>query len=374
MGDPIRIVVADDSSVARRVIGKALDGIEDIEIVGTGANGQQALEKVARHHPDAIVLDVEMPVMDGLEAVSRIRDTDRKIPIVMFSAYTSKGAEVTIDALSRGASAYVTKPTADHDLESAISRIRDELPPLLRALVHRPTDVSERDIRRRFEAGEPMPQSAIPTPPAPAPPGTAQPPKSREPIRINVIALGISTGGPRALAEVIPNLPRSLAVPILAVQHMPPEFTRALADRLDQTSDLTVREAQGGESPAPGEMWIAPGGRHLEVRSRADGVRLVITDGPPENSSKPSVDVLFRSVATVYGERALGVVMTGMGYDGMLGSGVIRSSGGQVIVQDEASSTVWGMPGSTANAGHADAIVPLDDMAAELHRRSQIGR
>jgi two-component system chemotaxis response regulator CheB len=285
-----------------------------------------------------------MPVMNGIEAVRALRRTHPRLPVVMFSTLTERGASATLDALAAGATDYVTKPSNVGSILESQSSIRQQLIPKLKALTA---------ARRR---------------PAATVPPTPRTPAARR-VRaggFGVLAIGCSTGGPDALATLIPALPADLAVPVVVVQHMPPVFTRLLAARLDSQSHVSVAEAVHGEPLVPGRVLIAPGGSHLVVRRAGTSVVAELTEDPPENFCRPAVDVLFRSVASVYGERVLAAVLTGMGRDGEKGAGAIRTAGGEVVVQDEATSVVWGMPGAVATAGQADRVLPLEQIGPHL--------
>jgi two-component system chemotaxis response regulator CheB len=346
---PIRVLVVDDSVVIRRLLRDVLSADPLIEVVGTASNGHIALAKVTQLSPDLVVLDVEMPELDGLATLRALRASHPQLPVIMFSSATARGAAVTIEALLLGANDYVTKPSNVGSLGMAIDRVREELVPKVKALCGAP--------------------SGLPPSPVPSRPGSAAARPALPPSRIDVVAIGVSTGGPTALAQVLSSLPGDLPVPAVIVQHMPPVFTRYLAERLDAQCALRVSEAGGGEALEPGHVWIAPGDSHLVVH-RLDGrVGLRTHQGPPENSCRPAVDVLFRSVAETFGPHAIGVVLTGMGYDGRRGCESIRAAGGQVLAQDEASSVVWGMPGAVVAAGLADVVVPLDRIASEVTRR-----
>ncbi len=345
-GGRIRVLIVDDSVVIRRLVSDVLAADPSVEVVGTANNGRMALDRVAELKPDAVTMDVEMPVMDGIQAVRALRRTNPRLPIVMFSTLTERGGAATLDALAAGASDYVTKPSNVGSITESQQSIRDQLIPKLKALA---------GARRVIGAPVPLPP--------PAPPKVPRKARSQP---FSVLAIGCSTGGPDALARVLPLLPADLGVPVVVVQHMPPLFTRLLAQRLDGSCALSVSEAQAGDTVTAGRVLIAPGGQHLEVHRSGVSVVARLTDAPPENFCRPAVDVLFRSVARVYGERALGVVLTGMGRDGEKSSREIRDGGGEVFAQDEASSVVWGMPGAVAQAGQADRIVPLDRMASEI--------
>jgi two-component system chemotaxis response regulator CheB len=353
-----RVLVVDDSVVVRRLVSKALEAEDEVEVVGVAADGKVALANIERLTPDVVILDVAMPVMDGLAALAEIRQRWPVLPVIMFSTLTSRGAEVTLDALALGASDYVLKPSGA-DAASSMSQIRADLLPRIAALLPQARESHERTTSR------------LPARPPPPVGDVAKPTGPLE--RIDVVAIGVSTGGPTALAELIPTLPADLPVPIAIVQHMPPMFTRILAERLEHRSALRVVEARDGERLRPGTVHIAPGDRHLAIGAR-DREVLHVYDGPHENSCRPSVDPLFRSVAAGYGPHALGVVMTGMGSDGLRGAELLAARGARLLVQDEATSVVWGMPGFVARAGLAEDVVPLGQLGREILRRVAVGR
>jgi two-component system, chemotaxis family, protein-glutamate methylesterase/glutaminase len=353
---PIRILVVDDSIVIRKVLCDALNSDPEIEVAGTASDGRIALAKITQLNPDLITLDVEMPNMSGLETIAEIRKLHSKLPIIMFSTLTERGASTTLDALALGATDYVTKPSNTGSLDGTMARIKQDLLPKIKAL-----------CGRRFsdKAGaQPLAKRAI----APA---TRLP---RPVARIDILAIGTSTGGPNALAELLPAIPLDFPVPIVIVQHMPPLFTRMLAERLNKQSVIRVHEGEAGKTLEPGHAWIAPGDHHMIVERRGTSVQLAINQAAQENSCRPAVDVLFRSVAAVFGPNALAVVLTGMGSDGVLGSRMVREVGGRVYVQDEATSVVWGMPGQTVAAGWADSVFPLQAMASEIDRHVRASR
>jgi two-component system, chemotaxis family, protein-glutamate methylesterase/glutaminase len=353
---PIRILIVDDSAVIRKVLTDGLAGDGGLEVVGTAANGKIALAKIQQVHPDVVTLDVEMPEMDGLETLGAIRKTYPKLPVIMFSTLTERGASTTLDALSLGASDYVTKPSNTGSLDLTLRQLREQLIPKIKALCE----------VRPGAAGAP---AASPLNAKPAPPKAAS-----EFPRIDVLAIGTSTGGPNALAELLPAIPGNFPVPIVITQHMPPLFTRLLAGRLNEKSQLTIREGAVGEVLKPGEAWIAPGDFHMTVEKKGMSVVLALNQAQPENYCRPAVDPMFRSVAKVFGANALAVVLTGMGQDGTNGAQHIREKGGQVLVQDQASSVVWGMPGMVVQSGLADATYSLSAMAGEIGRRVAMKR
>ena len=357
----IRVLIVDDSTVVRRFLTNAIAADPSLEVVGTAANGAIALQKIALLSPQVVTMDIEMPEMSGLEALAAIRRTNPALPVIMVSSLTERGAVATLEALSLGATDYVTKPsgmTAAPELEKE-NFVRDLLPKL-------------KGLGKR---GKPPGAAARIPDRAPAPARAAVQPLVRRPSRVEVIAIGISTGGPNALAELIPALPSDLPVPIVIVQHMPPLFTRLLAERLASKSALRVKEGNGGDPLTAGCAILAPGNFHMMVERAAGGaLQIALNQGALENSCRPAADVLFRSVSEVYGAGVLAIVMTGMGQDGLHGCEAVRARGGQVLVQDEESSVVWGMPGFVADAGLADEVLPLNQIAPAIVRSVRVGR
>ena len=365
---PIRVLIVDDSVVVRRLLTDLLSADPDLEVAGVAADGRIALTKIQALRPDIVTLDVEMPELDGLQTLAAIRTAHPRLPVIMFSALTERAANTTLEALTLGAMDYVTKPSGADGLAAALGQVREQLVPKIKALC----------LRGNPRPRAPGPASAlVPTPsfaPAPTRPAAPAPTLNvRTGGEVDIVAIGASTGGPNALAALLPRIPRGLPVPIVITQHMPPVFTRQLATRLAALSGMDVREAAGGEALTPGSVWIAPGDFHMIVRRDGTNIRLGLHQGPPENSCRPSVDVLFRSVAEVYGGRTLAVVLTGMGQDGLRGCQQLRAEGAQVVAQDEATSVVWGMPGFVARSGLAHAVVPLDLIDHEIVRRVKLG-
>jgi len=355
----IRILVVDDSVVVRRMVSDVLAADPQLEIAGTAANGKIALAKIPQVNPDIVILDVEMPELDGLGTLVGIRKSLPTLPVIMYSTLTQRGAEATLDALSKGATDYVTKPSNVGSAAQGLECIRTELIPKIKGICSRVLG---------FAPSNPL---------AAAGPSKAIPPRlalPRPEERIDIVAIGISTGGPNALASLMPTFPGDFPVPMVIVQHMPPVFTRLLAERLAAKSQIEIKEGYMGAVLEPGCAWIAPGDYHMVVANDNRQVMLRTYQGPPENSCRPAVDVLFRSVAEVYQPHVLAVEMTGMGQDGLRGCQHIREAGGQILVQDQASSVVWGMPGFVANAGLADKVLPLDQLGAEILRRVRFGR
>jgi two-component system chemotaxis response regulator CheB len=353
----IRVLIVDDAVVVRRMLADALGSDPEIEVAGVAANGRIGLARIPQVNPDLVTLDMEMPELDGVQTVTEIRKLYPRLPVIMFSTLTARGASTTLEALAAGANDYVTKPANVGSVQTAMQRVRDELIPKVKALCGRkhaspePSPAPSSQLR----AGKPRPATA----------GAH---------RVEAVVIGVSTGGPNALAAVLPHLPGTLPVPLLIVQHMPPMFTRMLAERLASRSNIVVTEAQEGDRLTPGKAWLAPGDYHMTVVRSGSGPVLRLNQGPPENSCRPAADVLFRSAAEAYRGGTLAVVLTGMGQDGLRGCEVIHDVGGQVLAQDEASSVVWGMPGFVAKAGLADQVLPLERMAPEIIRLVGHGR
>lgn len=363
------VVVVDDSVVVRRLLADVLQSDPEIEVVATSSNGRLGVDAVRRLRPDVVVMDIEMPVMNGIEAVREIRTTDRRTPIIMFSTLTERGARATFDALDAGATDYVTKPGQASAVGSGLDTVRLELIPRVRALAGRRARV----VPPRPPAVAPRPGVAVPHPllgasvPARTASGAGVPhtPQvlSRRP---SLVAIGSSTGGPEALARVLGALPSTLAVPVVVTQHMPPEFTQLLSERLDRTCAVTVHHATDGELLQPGTVVIARGGKHLEVVREQCRLVCRLTDAPPVNFCRPAVDVMYRSLARSVGAGVLGVVLTGMGSDGTAGAADLVAAGATLWAQDEATSVVWGMPGSLVGAGCASAVMPLQDIGPAI--------
>lgn len=340
----VRVLLADDSAVMRSLLRMVLEPQPNLEIVAAAANGGEALAAFERLNPDLVLLDIEMPGMNGLEVLSGIRRRNRRVPVIMCSTLTRRGARITLEALTRGATDYVSKPGAQSGVRQGVETLTRDLVPKILALF-------PREAQPRASA-EPRP--AIPSIPLPPP---LHAPK--------VVVIGVSTGGPAALEALLPKLPAGFPLPILIVQHMPRLFTGLLADRLNSLCALRVREAAPDVRPEPGAVDIARGDWHLELTR---DFRLRLHQSEPENFCRPSVDVLFRSAAQACSGRVLGIVLTGMGSDGLAGCRAIRAAGGTVFAQDSATSVIWGMPGAVAQAGLASRILPLDAIPADMLR------
>ncbi len=366
-GTRTRILIVDDSAVMRSLLRSIVMADGGLEVAGTAADGATALSAVASLEPDLVLLDVEMPVMDGLATLRELRRRGHRMPVIMCSSLTQRGARVTVEALASGASDYVTKPAGQPGRQEAQRVLSQELTPKVHALAGKPrlqppAEVLAATAPRMPKAGpllfSPL-RAQMPTAPLAA------------------LAIGVSTGGPAALEVLLPALPQDFPLPVLIVQHMPELFTRLIAERLDARCPLKVKEASEGEPVSPGTIWFARGNWHMEVTaSPAAGARatLHLSQGPLENHCRPAVDVLFRSAARTYGAGMLAVVLTGMGSDGMSGCRAIREQSGTVLAQDQATSTVWGMPGAVVQAGLAHKVLPLEAMAEEIVRIARRAR
>ncbi len=350
----IRVLVVDDSTVIRRLLSDSLASDSQIEVCGVAANGKIALAKIPQLNPDILTLDMEMPEMDGITTLVEVRKLYPKLPVIMFSTLTQRGAVATMDALAKGANDYVTKPANVGSVGAAMQSVREELVPRIKAFCawSTPDSTSVIELPRRSRG-----------------PVVTGPPK-----RVDCVVIGCSTGGPNALQSVLTNLPADFPVPILIVQHMPPIFTKHLSDRLNQLCQLTVQEARHGDTIQPGGVWIAPGDYHMQLARIGTNLRICLDQGTPENSCRPAVDVLFRSAAAAFGGSLLSVVLTGMGQDGTRGCEIIHEAGGGIIVQDQETSVVWGMPGAVVKAGLAQKVLPLSKIDNEISNRVAQGR
>ena len=377
----INVLIVDDSGIMRRILMTALSKHADIQVIGHAENGQVAVDKVRASPPDIITLDVEMPVMDGITALKEIRKFNPKIPIIMFSAFTQRGAKATMDALTNGASDYVGKPSNIQNPEEAFKFLDEHLIPKIRSLCARSRSsgiapsLRDRGIDRRESQGISKPKIGLVKSNFVVKESSMSPvvrDVNRPLMPIDGIVIGVSTGGPAALMRVFELWNAPLKVPIFIVQHMPPVFTQLLANRLTEIGVIPVMEPYDGQEAQAGKAYIAPGGWHMYLKRQGTKVFMGLNDDPPENSCRPAVDVLFRSAALVYKRSLLGVVLTGMGQDGLLGAQDILRENGSVIVQDQETSVIWGMPGVIAKADLADKILPLDEIPNEILYRTQI--
>lgn len=356
-----RILIVDDSAVVRSLLRSVVLADPELEVAGTAADGQSALGILASLRPDLVLLDVEMPVMDGLVTLRELRARGHLMPVIMCSSLTQRGARVTIEALAGGASDYVAKPAGQASREDALQTLSRELLPRIHALTGAALEQTSLSAAQRL----------VIFPSKPSPLQTSPPQAQILTSTPAVLVIGVSTGGPAALDVLLPALPAAFPLPVLVVQHMPELFTRMLAERLSQRCRLRVREAAEGDMVRPGLVHIARGNWHLEALAPAlagQPPTLHLTQGPLENHCRPAVDVLFRSAAAAYGAGVLAVVLTGMGSDGLAGCRVVRAHGGVVLAQDRATSTIWGMPGAVAAAGLAQQVLPLTAIAPEILR------
>lgn len=368
--EPLRVLVVDDTIVYRKIVSDVLSAIPGVMVVGSANNGKIALSRIQSLKPDLITLDVEMPEMNGLQVLEHIRKGNLDTEAIMLSTLTVKGGEMTIKALELGAFDFIPKPQEGTMAENMAS-VTSLLTPMIRNIQKRIE--TKKRIREKYQSGKPMTFPAVPL-------GTSIPPRMESrPLqpkpfssgirsRSEIVAIGISTGGPNALSRMMPMLPADINVPIVIVQHMPPLFTQSLANSLNAKCNIAVREAKHGDILEPNVALIAPGGKQMRIAAHGDGKRRMvqITDDPPLNSCKPSADYLFFSVATHYVGRATGVIMTGMGSDGTKGLKLMRENGAGIIAQSEETCTVYGMPKEPIESGIVDTIASLDRIAEEI--------
>lgn len=372
--EPLRVLAADDSAVMRGVMRRLfamhgedrLSKLPAMELCGVAQDGVECLEAAARLKPDVLVLDLEMPRLNGLDVLDRLRSDDPGLPVIMCSSYTERGARSTLEALARGAADYVMKPSEQRDVATAMQSLAQELLPKIVALAK-----GRRQNAMRKPAAAQRTRS-----------GAAE----RAHVPIEAVVIGLSTGGPSALEQMLPRLAWDFPAPILIVQHMPKLFTGALAERLNKCCALRVTQAYDGAAIVPGTVWLAPGDSHMEVAIRRTGfgldeavatgrgARVKLHQQEPLNHCRPSVDYLFHSAVKLYGAGVLALMMTGMGADGLGGARAVHEAGGVVLAQDEATSAVWGMPGRVAEAGIASAVLPLAAIADELKQRVKASR
>jgi two-component system chemotaxis response regulator CheB len=355
---PVRVLVVDDSGFFRRRVKEMLDSDPRIEVVGEAVNGAEAIDRAAQLKPDAITMDIEMPVMDGITAVKRIMAT-RPLPILMFSSLTTDGAGATLEALEAGAVDYLPKKFEDISLDRAEAK---------KALCDRVYAVASK--RSALTRGRP----ASPVSRAAATPRTSSAVPASQPVSIvrgqfKIVAIGTSTGGPVALQEVLTKLPQNFPLPILLIQHMPGSFTPAFAQRLNQLCKITVKEAGDGDVLKPATALLAPGGKQMLLESRGGQQIVRIVESTPDQNYKPSVDITFGSVARLFPRQTLAIVLTGMGADGREGARKLKQGGSMVWAQDEASSVVYGMPAAVADAGLTDQVLALKDIGPTLAQR-----
>ncbi len=340
-GEKVRVLVVDDSVVVRRLISRVVEEDPSMELAGTARDGLDALAKIAQLRPHVVTLDVEMPILDGIATLRRIVELHVDVRVIMLSSLTAKGSQTTVDALMIGASDYVTKPQGDaagHAFES-----------LAVELLHK--------IKQLFalQTGQSHVAPATPIAPPPATKITAAALLQRP----EIFAIGVSTGGPSALTEALPEIPKDFPLPIVITQHMPPHFTRILAERLTKICQIPVIEAQDGMIASAGSALIAPGDFHMKIVRAGHDLVVRLDQGPQENSCRPAVDVMLRSIAECCKGRAIVAILTGMGQDGLIGVRQLKALGASILAQDSATSVVWGMPGAIVSANLADSVLPL---------------
>jgi two-component system, chemotaxis family, protein-glutamate methylesterase/glutaminase len=340
--DFIKVLVVDDSTVMRKFIVSALEKSPNIKVIATAENGEKALELIKTLSVDVVTLDVEMPVMDGLTALTCIRKINHKVPIIMCSTLTEGGARVTIDALSKGANDYVAKPTSlgENNKEKLASDLTEKVVNFGKTI--------KRQVNKLAKVVTPPKQLFTNKP-------------------IGALAIGVSTGGPTALSAVFKQIKKPTSFPIFVTQHMPPIFTKIFAERLNSISCLNVLEATEGLEVKPGYAYLAPGDFHMELAGNKNSrMQITLSTAKPENSCRPAVDVMFRSLANIYGNDLRAIVMTGMGSDGAKGAKSILEGGGEIFIQDEESSAVWGMPSSVVLAGIKHTIINLEQISSYI--------
>lgn len=356
----IRVLFADDAAMMRRLISKAFDADSQITIAKECSDGVEILTCLEEQDVDIIVIDIQMRKLDGIEVIKAIRKKNRTLPIIVFSSLASPNSQATVDALSAGATDYVLKPKRVGHVQGAIQQVTTELIPKIKLHAKTP----DGNTKRKQPPSQTLASS-------PKPPATSS---LLIPGRFDVIVVAVSTGGPMALEKMLKPLPAGFSLPILIVQHMPPTFTKRLAESLSQHCILPVKEAEQASIVSRGEVWIAQGGKHMQVVRKGLQTQLMLNSDPPVNSCRPAADVLFQSVVPIYKHKILSVVLTGMGKDGAIGAEEIKKAGGAVIAQDKSSSAVWGMPGEVVNAGIADAVLPIDKIGMKLVELSQSKR
>jgi len=382
--EPIRVLVVDDTIIFRKIVSDVLSEIPHVEVVGTANNGKIAISKIASLNPDLLTLDIEMPEVNGLKVLEYIQDSAPHVGAIMLSTLTQEGSEMTIKALELGAFDFIPKPQSG-TMHENMENVRHQLIPMINAFTRR------REIQNILRGKAPKAEfsSRKPASPTGSPLGKIFHPISerlkpsqksvKRPVSLKrhtnfqgseIVAIGISTGGPKALAHMMPKLPENIGVPIVIVQHMPPLFTQSLAKSLDAKCSISVKEAVDGETLSPNTALIAPGGKQMKIVAGADGTNRIIkiTNDPPENSCKPSADYLFRSIGQLYLGRATGVIMTGMGSDGHLGLITMKEHGAFIIAQNEATCTVYGMPKEPIESNIVDVVASLDEIADEIKK------
>lgn len=356
-----RVLIADDEILVRRMITETLEE-QGIKVAGVAANSSLALAKIPQVNPDIILLDLEFEGLTGLQTLKDIRKSYPVLPVIMLGSMKEKIINLAMEALALGAHDYVILPEFDNKEKGKIT-LRERLIPKIKLYCPFDSSLEERPSKKDICGASADAQAK-----------TKQPRLKSALQRVDILAIGVSTGGPNALVQLLPELPKDFPVPIVIVQHMPPHFTSLLAKRLDEKSAIGVHEAVQGDVLKPGQAWVAPGDYHMVLKRDKGQVCIETHQAPPENSCRPSVDTLFRSVAEVYGAHVLAVILTGMGQDGLRGCERVYDANGQILVQDEKSSVVWGMPGFVYKAGLADQVLPLSQMGSEINKKVKVGR
>jgi two-component system, chemotaxis family, protein-glutamate methylesterase/glutaminase len=356
MNDQASVLIVDDSAFMRSIVGKIVEAADGLTVAGKAMNGVFALKKIASLKPDVIVLDLEMPEMNGIEFLKERKRLGIDIPVVILSSLARKGARITMEALSLGASDFVLKPSEPSGSE--MSLVADQLTQRLKAYGGRHRSGQLKSSSSPLDMGSASNGAAA----------TIAPRRRQLGDKVEAVALGISTGGPNALRHVFSEIDPDLPVPVLVVQHMPAGFTLEFAASLDRLSPLSVKEAEEGDVLKPGRIFIAPGGHHMAVTKRRLANTIRLSEDDPVNGHRPSADVLFSSMCAAYNNRVLGIIMTGMGRDGAKGLGEIYRAGGTTVAQDSESSVVYGMPRVAFENGVVDSVVSLDNMAETINR------
>ncbi len=359
---PIRVMVVDDSAVVRGIFRRTLEADPDITVVASAGHGQAAIDGLKRRKVDVILLDIEMPVMDGMTALPKLLEIDPGVQIIMASTLTQRNADISIKALAAGAADYIPKPAARQAIHGSHD-FKRELLEKVKALSH-----AKRADRRRNSGPARHAPVARPETAGSAAPGSGLALRDASKSKPEILCIGSSTGGPKALIAILENLGPKFDLPILITQHMPKTFTSILAEHLGRSSGRPSAEAVDGETIERGRIYVAPGERHMLIEKRHGRPSLRLNDGPPENYCKPAVDPMLRSAASIYKDRLVTLVLTGMGHDGLVGGKAVIETGGTIIAQDQESSVVWGMPGAVANAGLCSAVIPLNEIAVHLNR------
>ncbi|MEA2876241.1 MAG: two-component system, chemotaxis family, protein-glutamate methylesterase/glutaminase [Hyphomicrobiales bacterium] len=369
--DAIRVMIVDDAVVVRGLVSRWIDAEPDLKVVASLRTGREAVDQLLRHNPDVVLLDIEMPELDGIEALPLLLEKKRDLIVIMASTLTRRNAEVSLRALSLGAADYIPKPATNREVTTSASFRRDLIEKVRqlgarrkRAFVGKPAAIPIAPVRPRVV---PIPSGAVPAPAIGH--GTDIKLRSFSLMPPRVLLIGSSTGGPQALTGLVGEIAAVLErAPVLITQHMPPTFTTIMAEHLARAGHCAAHEAEDGETIVPGTIYLAPGGRHMSVTRRDGQPAIALSDGPLVNFCRPAVDPLFSSAAQVWTSGVMAVILTGMGSDGTHGAEDVAAAGGSVIAQDEASSVVWGMPGAAANAGVCSAVLPLDQIAPKLVR------